>query len=168
MTKTTAFEDIFLAPDQPAWGDERAREEFYRGSTLALCATMYGCYVIAIVAAAVNATVVSLLIFVLPSLTSLLLVRYCARRGIDMRSLLKGFPPRRKRIAYATTYPLVVAWLVVFLWRTIPSDSLPQSLLGAVVGAVVGGLAALAIGKLVRNRSKVHQLPEDDTFDSWT
>ncbi|WP_227983143.1 hypothetical protein [Nocardia spumae] len=165
MTKTTAFEDIFLAADEPAWGDERAREEFYRGSTIALCATIYGCYVIAIVAAALDATAVSLLIFLLPSLTSLLLLRYCARRGIDMRSLLKGFPPQRKRIAYATTYPLVAAWLAVFLWRTLPSDSLPQSLLGAVVGGVIGAVAALAIGKLVRRRSAIHQLPEDDTFD---
>ncbi|MEV5650188.1 hypothetical protein AB0L57_18230 [Nocardia sp. NPDC052254] len=166
MTKTTAFEDIFLAAEEPAWGDERAREEFYRGSTIALCATIYGCYLIAILAAALNATLVSLLIFLLPSLASLLLLRYCARRGIDMRTLLKGFPARRKRIANATTYPLVVAWLAVFLWRTLPSDSVPQSLLGAVVGGVIGAAAALAVGKLVRNRAKTQLLPEDDNFDS--
>ncbi len=166
MTKTTAFEDIFLAADEPAWGDERAREEFYRGSTIALCATIYGCYAIAIVAAAMNATLVSLLIFILPSLTALLLLRYCARRGINMRALLKGFPPRRKRIAYATTYPLIAAWLAVFLWRTMPSDSRPQGLLGAVVGGVIGALVALAVGKLVRRRATAQQLPDDDVFDS--
>ncbi|WP_157126261.1 hypothetical protein [Nocardia mikamii] len=165
MAKTTAFEDIFLAPDEPAWGDERAREEFYRGSTLALCATIYGCYAIAIVAAAVDAKWVSLLIFVLPSLTSLLLLRYCARRGIDMQTLLKNFPLRRKRIAYATTYPLIAAWLIVFLWRTLPSDSLPQSLLGAVVGGAIGAGVAAAIGKLFRRRSTAENLPEDDSFD---
>ncbi|MFF0455038.1 hypothetical protein [Nocardia africana] len=165
MAKTTAFEDIFLAPDEPAWGDERAREEFYRGSTIALCATMYGCYAIAIVAAAVDATLVSLLIFVLPSLTSLLLLRYCARRGIDMQTLLKGFPPRRKRIAYATTYPLIAAWLIVFLWRTLPSDSLPQSLVGAVVGGAIGAAVAAIIGTFIRRRSTAEQLPEDDSFD---
>ncbi|WP_157163383.1 hypothetical protein [Nocardia aobensis] len=165
MAKTTAFEDIFLALDEPAWGDERAREEFYRGSTMALCATIYGCYAIAIVAAAVDAKWVSLLIFVLPSLTSLLLLRYCARRGIDMQTLLKGFPLRRKRIAYATTYPLIAAWLIVFLWRTLPSDSLPQSLLGAVVGGAIGAGVAAAIGRRFRRRSAAENLPEDDSFD---
>ncbi|NKY86375.1 hypothetical protein [Nocardia veterana] len=163
MAKTTALEDIFLAPDDPAWGDERAREEFYRGSTLALCATMYGCYVIAIIAAAVDAKLVSLLIFILPSLTSLLLLRYCARRGIDVRALVKNFPTWRKRIAYATTYPLVAIWLAVYLWRAMPSDS--QGLVGAVVGGLVGGVAAFVVGKLVRRRSALQQVPEDDCFD---
>ncbi|WP_063041216.1 hypothetical protein [Nocardia grenadensis] len=165
MARTTAFEDIFLAADEPAWGDERAREEFYRGSTLALCATIYGCYLIAIVAAILDATLVSLLIFALPGVTTLLLFRYCARRGIDMQTVLKGFPARRKRIAYATTYPLVAAWLGVYLWRTLPSDSLPQSLLGAVVGGAIGAAAAAAVGKLVRNRSHAQRPPEDDSFD---
>ncbi|MEU6561979.1 hypothetical protein [Nocardia nova] len=166
MTKTTAFEDVFLAPDEPAWDDERAREEFYRGSTVALNVMMYACYVIAIVAAATDAALVSILLMVLPGLSGLVLLRYCARRGIDMRTILKGFSPQRKRIAYATTYPLIVVWLVVFLWRTLPSDSLPQSLIGAVAGAAVGAAAALAAGKLMRRRVTAGRLPEDDTFDA--
>ncbi|GAA5041991.1 hypothetical protein [Nocardia callitridis] len=165
MANTTALEDTFLAADDPAWGDERAREEFYRGSTIALCATIYGCYVIAIVAAALDARPVSLLIFVLPSLTTLLLYRYCARRGIDVRALLKRFAPRRRWTAYLTTYPLIVAWLVVFLWPMVASDSLPQSLFGAVVGGAVGAAVAAGTVKLVQRRARAKDIPEDDHFD---
>lgn len=165
MAQRTALEDIFLAPDDPAWGDERAREEFYRGSTIALCATIYGCYIIAIVAAALDSTLVSFLIFVLPSVTSAMLYRYCARRGIDVRALTKHFSRRRRIIAYATTYPLAAAWLIVYLWRTLPQDSLPQSLIGAAVGGVVGGVGVLLIAKLLRRRTESQHLPEDDSFD---
>lgn len=165
MAQRTTLEDIFLAPDDPAWGDERAREEFYRGSTIALCATVYGCYIIAIVAAAMDATLVSFLIFVLPSLTTIMLYRYCSRRGIDVRALTKKFSRRRRIIAYSTTYPLVAAWLMVYLWRTLPQDSLPGSLAGAAVGAVIGGLGAALVAKLLRRRAEARHLPEDDSFE---
>ncbi|MDG3009784.1 hypothetical protein G4X40_06445 [Rhodococcus sp. D2-41] len=157
MPRMTRLEDTFLAPDDPGWGDERARDEFYRGSTMALNWMIYGAYVIAIVAAAVGNLLTSFLVFLLPTLATMTLCAYCTRRGIDVRAVSRQFAPWRRRLAYATVGPLVAVWLALFLWQT-QRDSGGfdvATLAGAVVGAAVGGGAAYAAARIVRRRSAV-------------
>ena len=164
MTKLTKFEQMMLAPEDPAW-DERVRDEFYRGCAIAYTVCLYGCWAVAVVAVAVNQVLSGVLTFLVPTGASLLLYRYCGRRGIDVQKLAEQFSARRRYWTYATTYPLIIAFVLLTIWRMSEGrfDFDASTLAGMAVGGAVGGVVGWFAIRLLRKRSSVDE--PDDTFD---
>ena len=164
MTKLTKFEQMMLAPEDPAW-DERVRDEFYRGCAIAYTASLYGCWAVAVIAVAIDEVVSGVLIFLVPTGASLLLYRYCGRRGIDVQKLAEQFSANRRFWTYATTYPLIIAFALLVFWRIGEGrfDFDAATLAGMAVGGAVGGVIGWFALRLLRRRTSVAE--PDDTFD---
>lgn len=167
MSVQNRIEEFALAPDDPRWGDERARDEFYRGAALAFWWMQYVVLAVMVVAAAQGALWTSALALLGLCLAQLACWSYCRRRGVAVAAVTRDFNHGGRRwIGLGTTLPFIVLWAAFVLRERGSLDA--GSVTGAVVGGVVGGLSAVGVGIWMR-RSEQRRIDaidaEDDRFD---
>ncbi len=162
-------EGFILAPSDPAWGDERNREEYYRAATIGQFWSTYAFLVVAIIAALEGAVVASFAAMFLPGVVTLAVVRYCRRRGVAYARLTGAFSRGHRRlIALGTVAPLIVLWVGALAVGSDYFDTDPSSLFGAAVGAACGIAAAFGVLAWVKNREarrEARAAEDDDVFE---
>ncbi|MDF0531801.1 hypothetical protein P0W64_19855 [Tsukamurella sp. 8F] len=163
MSVQTRIEEFALAPDDRRWGDERARDEYYRGAALAYWWMQYVLLIVMVVAAAQGALWTSVVVLLGVLSGQWVCQGYCRRRGIPLASLTKEFNSGGRRwIALGSVLPFLVLWAVFVLRERDALDT--ASLVGAVCGAIVGGLFAMGMGLWIRRREQrdIDRLAGDD------
>ena len=145
-------EEFVLAPDDPRWGDERARDEYYRGSAVGFWWALHLLLVLMVVAAAQSAMLTSWLALAGLASLNVVLRRYCRRHDVPLVALNRAFNSGARRwIAIGTTMPLILLWAALVL---IPAVRDTETLAGAVTGAIVGGAGVAGIGALLARRER--------------
>ncbi|WP_018178787.1 hypothetical protein [Jongsikchunia kroppenstedtii] len=167
MSVQNRIEEFALAPNDPRWGDERARDEYYRGAALGFWWMQYVVLLVMVVAAAQGAVGASVIALVGLCFAQLVSWSYCRRRGIPIAAVTRDFNKGGRRwIGFGTTMPFIVLWLAFTLRARGSLDG--GTVAGAVVGGIVGGLFAVGVGVWMR-RSEQRRLDasaaEDDRFD---
>ncbi|WP_019201680.1 hypothetical protein [Tsukamurella sp. 1534] len=169
MSVEDRVEGFILAPSDPAWGDERNRDEYYRAATIGQFWCTYAFVLVAIIAALQGAAAASLAAMILPGVITLAMFRYCRRRGVAYAQLTAAFSKgRRKLIVLATVVPLIVVWLGAMAVGADYFDTDPSSLFGAVVGAAFGIGVVIGAAAWVKHREKrqdARAAEDDDVFE---
>lgn len=163
MSIETRVEEFILAPPDPAWGDERNRDEYYRAMSVGYYWVAPGSLVVSLIAAAEGAKVTAIGALWLVVFTQLAAYRYCARHDVPLATVMKAFFTRKRQaVMVAILIPYLAVWCALLL------DSDPSTLAGALTGglvgaAVVGGAAAVA-SRRERGREAA-AAAGDDVFD---
>ncbi|MET9326238.1 hypothetical protein [Tsukamurella sp. NPDC003166] len=170
MSVDSRIEEFALAPSDPAWGDERNRDEFYRASALASFWSVYVFFGVAMVAAAQGAILTALIALVAPGVIQIVVVRsYCRRHGVALSRLTEMFNRGRRRwVSLLTTLPMIAVTFLLLALHLGGAADRTSTLLGALAGGAVGAaLAALGARLLLRRERRDEQLAslEDDVFD---
>lgn len=156
-------EDFILAPSDPAWGDERARDGYYRAMAIGYYWTAPGALVVSLIAAAEGARISALAVLWLVALTQLAAYRYCVRHDVPLASIVKAFLTRKRQ---AVMLAILIPYLA--LWCALVVDADPSTVAGALTGgligaAAVGGAAALAARRERRREARAAE--DDDVFE---
>ncbi|GAA1074865.1 hypothetical protein [Tsukamurella spumae] len=170
MSADTKLEEFILAPSDPAWGDERNRDEYYRANAIGSFWSVYAFFGVAVVAAAEGAVAAALLALIAPGVIQMTAVqRYCRRHEVPLSQVLSMFNRGRRRwISLATTIPLGLAALILILLHEGGRFHDPGTLAGGLVGAVVGAGAAFVAFRVLASRerrSEERAAAEDDVFE---
>ncbi|GAB3135432.1 hypothetical protein GCM10027289_29070 [Tsukamurella serpentis] len=169
MPVETKIEEFILAASDPAWGDERNRDEYYRAATIGQFWCTYAFLVVAIIAALQGAVLASFAAMILPGVVTVAMFRYCRRRGVAYAQLMSTFSTgRRWLVVLATAGPLILLWLGALAVGSDYFGTDPGSLAGAAAGAGVGIAAAIGVVALVKNREKrqdARAAEDDDVFE---
>ena len=163
MSVESRVEEFILAPSDPAWGDERARDEYYRAMSVGYYWTGPVALVVALVAAAEGARVAALAVLWAVVLTQLAAYRYCVRHDVPLAAITKAFFTRPRRIALVA---ILIPYLAVLCALLVDSD--PGTLAGALTGGLVGAAAMGAVAALTARRERRREAAaaeQDDVFD---
>ena len=102
MSAESRIEDFILAPSDPAWGDERNREEYYRAMSVGYYWAAPAALVGSLIAAAEGARITSMAVLLLLLATQLATYRYCSRHDVPLASITRAFlTPKRKAVMAA-------------------------------------------------------------------
>ena len=163
MSAESRIEDFILAPSDPAWGDERNREEYYRAMSVGYYWAAPAALVASVIAAAEGARITSMAVLLLLLATQLAAYRYCSRHDVPLASITRAFlTPARKAVMAAILIPYLAVWCALQLDRD------PSTLAGAVVGGLVGaGIAVVAVLLAARaeRRREAEAASGDDVFE---
>ncbi|CAM3525104.1 hypothetical protein ACXYTP_22940 [Tsukamurella ocularis] len=163
MSAESRVEDFILAPSDPAWGDERNREEYYRAMSVGYYWAAPAALVASLIAAAEGARITSMAVLLLLLATQLAAYRYCSRHDVPLASITRAFlTPARKAVMAAILIPYLAVWCALQLDRD------PSTLAGAVVGGLVGaGIAVVAVLLAARaeRRREAEAASGDDVFE---
>lgn len=147
--------------DSPAYGDERERAVFMEASTFGLTAGMYAGLLGAVVASIFGLVLLPVALLVMTILPSAAALWYARRRGVDLRKLGENAGDRSTMIGiivYSAAMVLVFAAMAYTVFTGQPVLSSPSlgvtpgegflggMAQGAVVGGMLGGLAAIIGG----------------------
>lgn len=169
MSIETRVEEFILAPSDPAWGDERNRDEYYRAAAIGHFWGTYAFIIVAILAAAQGAAVASFAAMLGPAAVYVPMARYSRRKGIGLAEGSGGFATRRRLvIAGVTAIPLIVLWLVALVLGCGFVDVEISTVLGSLVGAAFGGVAALVaffVVRMLERRREARAASDDDVFE---
>lgn len=163
MSAESRVEDFILAPSDPAWGDERNREEYYRAMSVGYYWAGPAALVASLIAAAEGARITAMAVLLLLLATQLAAYRYCSRHNVPLASITRAFlTPKRKAVMAALLIPYLAVWCALQLDRD------PSTLVGAAVGGLVGagvvGGAALLAARTERRREAA-AADDDDVFE---
>ncbi|MDF0531802.1 hypothetical protein P0W64_19860 [Tsukamurella sp. 8F] len=164
MSAQNRIEEFALAPDDARWGDERARDEYYRGVTVAFWWMQYFIPVVMVVAAAQGAILASWLALGAYLAAGIAAWRYGRRRGIRIDPLGRELSSGHRWLALAVLVPLYLLWIVMNL---LPFD-LPESVpdvIGGLIGAVIGVTVLTVVMRRRERRDAQRLAAEDDTFE---
>ncbi|KXO98843.1 Uncharacterised protein (plasmid) [Tsukamurella tyrosinosolvens] len=163
MSAESRIEDFILAPSDPAWGDERNREEYYRAMSVGYYWAAPAALVGSLIAAAEGARITSMAVLLLLLATQLATYRYCSRHDVPLASITSAFlTPKRKAVMAAILIPYLAVWCALQLDRD------PSTLAGAAVGGLLGaGIAAGAVFLAARTerRRDAAAAADDDVFE---
>ncbi|CAM3756112.1 MULTISPECIES: hypothetical protein [Tsukamurella] len=156
-------EEFILAPSDPAWGDERARDEYYRAMTIGYYWTAPATLVLSLIAAAEGAKIAAVAALWLAVFTQLAAYRYCVRHDVPLGEIMKSFLTKKRMVA-------LIAILIPYLalWCSLMVDSDPSTIAGAVVGGLVGTVIAGALGALLARQERRREAAageQDDVFE---
>ncbi len=156
-------EGFILAPSDPAWGDERARDEYYRASTVGYYWMAPLALLVSLVAAVEGARVTAIAVLWIVPLTQLAAYRYCARHRVPVAEIMRAFLTR-KRMA------ILVAILAPYLalWCALLVDSDPSTIAGALTGGFVGAAGAAGVAFVAARRERRREAAaaaDDDVFE---
>ncbi|TWS23965.1 hypothetical protein FK268_09965 [Tsukamurella sputi] len=166
MAPLTRAEQYILAPSDPAWGDERNRDEYYRASSVGFFWATYAFLAVAVLAALQGAIAAAIVAALAPGLIQMGSVqRYCARHGVAYYSIAAAFNTGRRRIVgLVTLVPLYLALAVILAAKLGVLEGDAATLAGGVVGAICGAGAAWA-AYLIGKRQHEDPSEPDDVFE---
>lgn len=162
--KVTTLEDrvegFILAPSDPAWSDERARDEYYRAAAVGYYWVAPLTLLVSLIAAAEGARITALAVLWILPVTQLAAYRYCVRRRVPIAEIMRAFATR-KRTA------LLVAILIPFLalWCALMVDADPATMAGALVGGLAGAAAAAMLARAAARKERERESGADEPDD---
>lgn len=161
--------------DDPSMGDERERDVVLHAYTFAMQIVVYVSLLFALLLAAVGVGFWSVTLILAAGIGSWSAIWYCAREHVSMTALADRAGPRRKKAAWILIPIFVLAWLGAIAFHAVtgtpllPVDLNPSNggssistVLGVVVGALVGLLAAVGIMKHSAKRAKQRDAETED------
>lgn len=163
MSAESRIEDFILAPSDPAWGDERNREEYYRAMAVGYYWAAPAALIGSLIAAAEGARVTAMAVLLLLLATQLATYRYCSRHHVPLAQITRGFlTPKRKAAMAAILIPYLAIWCAL----TLEKDA--STIAGAAVGGLVG--AGIAVGGVYlaarsERRREAEGAADDDVFE---
>ncbi|NMD55873.1 MULTISPECIES: hypothetical protein [Tsukamurella] len=163
MSAESRIEDFILAPSDPAWGDERHREEYYRAMTVGYYWAAPAALVASLIAAAEGARVTAMAVLLLLLATQLATYRYCTRHDVPLATIYRAFmTPRRKAAMAAILIPYLAIWCALQLDRD--ASTIAGAAVGGLVGAGIAGGAVLLATRAERRREAA-AAADDDVFE---
>lgn len=159
--------DRLMDLDSPVYGDERERALVMEAYTFGATATVYVCLGGAVVSAVLGSLLLPVALLVASTLPSLASTWYARRRGVDLLAMSERATPRERRTAVLVVVvgTLVVLGAMLVTVRTghglvtVPeptgtvSEVLDDVLVGAILGAMGGGVLGLVV-QLMRRRTR--------------
>lgn len=167
MTRTRNFLDRMservMDPDGPAYGDERERAVFMESSSFGLTTGLYAGLFSAVVASVFGLVLLPVVLLGLTALPSVAALWYARRRGVSLQKLAENSGARSTMVniivcgaAMVLTFAAMTHTVLTgqpVLPAPSPEVTPGQGLLGgmaqgALVGGMLGGLAAIVGGVL--------------------
>ncbi|MDF3282708.1 hypothetical protein [Gordonia sp. N1V] len=157
----TTFPDLLLGPDDASWGDERERAVLLEGYAYTYTLSTLLLWALGAVAAWFVPAWVSVLWWVALIAPAMEWQRFCTARRVDPQTLVYARGSRRRIIVaslYTGACSLSMALAVIL---GLGPDGEATTIVGAVVGGIVGGGAAFLLARRHAIKSEKAQAAGD-------